>query len=651
MVPQAAPVQPQQQPEIVDGNIILYRSPHFALRTAYRPGARPAQRANPQYRPTGHTRMLPKVMPHQGDRIANSETRLMPRVEMPGTGKKQWKVPVPRWLEVVVITLGLLLALVAHAYNMFNYPRYELDEGTYMASAWAILNNMISPYAYGYGHPPLAWIQLAGFVPLMGGFFAFDNAINTGRVIMLFYAVGSALLVYLSTYHLTGSRAAGLLAMMLFSLSPLAITYQRQIYLDNIATFWLLLSLYLLVSGESNLRKIVFSAVALGMSILSKEVFVLFLPGMIYGVWLHTTKFQRKFGLVAFSYTVLAVCSTFVLMAALKGELFPSGWLPWDQSKHLSLIDTYVSQAKRGSNEGGFAQSWGHWMRGDWVLIVGGVVAPLFNLVTGWWNRKRLFIACLALSFWALLVRGGVVLTFYIIPLIPLIAINMVFAVQTAVKWLGKLFYFDLMRAILLLFIVIVLVPFSIVRGDFNYELHPTSIQNKALNWMRKNAPRNAVVITSNYMWLDLTLPGGQGVGNNAAFSNAYMYDVAGSDPSIYDTILLNNWDRIDYFIADSQMLAYITGNPQAMPANKDLGDGSNSMEQNQQKILFNAFKRSQMVAFFQTQDHDEKFDLKIFQVQHKSPMPQVKLSQENGRDILAGGPMPIDRRFIYTIV
>jgi 4-amino-4-deoxy-L-arabinose transferase-like glycosyltransferase len=605
--------------------VVLYRAQHFWLNTVFRPGARPGQRANPNYRPSGHTRMLPKVMPNQGDRVASSETRLMPKVELPDDVKQKLKpLPIPGWLEVVFIFLGLVASLIAHAYNMFNFPRYELDEGTYMASAWAIWNGMLQPTAYGYGHPPLAWIQIAGGIPLTGGFFTFGNAINTGRVIMLFYALGSGLLVYLITRHLSSSRSAGLLAMVMFSLSPLAVTYQRQIYLDNIATFWLLFSLYLLVVGKSRLIHLTLSAISLGIAILSKEVFALFIPAMIYAVWLHTTTFQRKFAMVAFTYAVISVCSAFVLMATLKGELFPPGVLPWDKSQHLSLIGTYLSQAQRGSNEGSFAGSWANWLSGDIILMACAVIAPVLNLLVGWWNRKQLLMALLAISYWLLLVRGGVVLTFYIIPLVPLVVINVAMLVQSILKWVSRLFYFDLMRIVLILFAAILLVPYCFYQGGYNYSLHASSIQNEAMTWTNKNIPRNSVIICSTYMWLDLRLPGGMGVGKGAGFQNALIYDTAGSDPEIYEGILGNNWDRIDYFIADSQMIGYIAGNPQASPDNPEDIKAMKSQESNPDQVLLNAFKHSKLVAFFQTEDHGNKFDIKIFQVQHKVPPPQL---------------------------
>ncbi|HEY6539537.1 MAG TPA: phospholipid carrier-dependent glycosyltransferase, partial [Ktedonobacteraceae bacterium] len=343
----ASPAEMAQQkpkPEIENGNIILYRTHNFFLRTSYRPG----QRQNPLRKPTGHTSVMPRVMPNQEKRIASSETRLMPSVTV-NTTRQTRAIPIPAWAEAILVVIALMGVLVAHAYNMFNFPRFELDEGTYMSNAWAITQGMLSPYAYGYGHPPLGWIQIAGWLQLTGGPFTFGNAIDSGRVFMLFYAVGSALLVYLITRRMTGSRSAALLALAIFSFSPLSITYQRQVFLDNIATFWMLLSLYLLVSSASRLKYIVGAALAFGIAVLSKEVIVVCFPALIYGAWLFCTKFQRKFNMVVFIYGVIAAISLWILMAVLKGELFPYTinlpWdhnfhFPWDQHDHLSFIGT-----------------------------------------------------------------------------------------------------------------------------------------------------------------------------------------------------------------------------------------------------------------------------------------------------------------------
>src|SRR5260221_1082274 len=266
-----------------------------------------------------------------------------------------------------------------------------------MSNGGKIPGGLFSPYPFGYEPPPLAWIQIAAWIKLTGGLFTFGNALNSGRVFMLFYAVGSALLVYLIVRRLGGSRSAALLALAIFSFSPLSITYQVQIFLDNIATFWLLLSIYFLAISNSRLIYIVLAAIAFGISVLSKEVLLVALPAMIYGAWLHTTRFQRKFALVAFIYIVIAICSVFVLLAILKGELFPYEWhLPWDAHPHVSMWDSLIGQVQRGEESGSLAQSLTAW-EDDQLFLMCSLAAPGFNLLYGLWNR-RLLVCYLLLS-------------------------------------------------------------------------------------------------------------------------------------------------------------------------------------------------------------------------------------------------------------
>ncbi len=621
-------VRTQPAPEVEGNNLILHRSQHFFLRTAYRPG----QTAAPFRRPSGRTTNMPKIMPQQGDRVASSETHMMPQISAINPMNKKGRIPIPKWLEAIVIVIGLAVAGIAHTVNMFNFPRYELDEGTYMSSASAILHGQLWPYAYGYGHPPLAWMQIAAWIQLTGGFFTFGNAINSGRVLMLLYALGSTLLVYLIVRRFGGSRSAALLAMIIVSLSPLSITYQRQVLLDNIATFWLLVSLYLLVVGNSRLVYIALSAIALGISILSKEVMVLFMPPMVYAVWLHTTQFQRKFAIVAFTYSMIAVASAFILLALLKGELFPQDFFPWDHSTHLSLLGTFIGQTQRTQTEGSFAQSFSNWWYGDKLLMAGSTLAIAFNLLMGWWNRKQLLLALLAISFWILLIRGGVVLSFYLIPLIPLMAINMAMAVHTIMNWVGRLVHFDVLRVVLILGVLAAIIPYDLMHMGYIFIQHPTSAQDQAVTWVRQHVPHNDFIVINSYLYMELRGEDGTGVGDGATYPYAHVYQNVATDPAIRDAILGGNPDRIDYIIADSGMISDIKTQPALYG------------------FLAKALNSSIIDAQFSTPDEGSDIVITIYEVKHTNMQPVVKTAPSTRGSSTnvafnAGGTMPIDRR------
>lgn len=578
-------------------HVVLHRAPNFFVATVARAGIAPPSLR----RRSGQTTLLPAFAPQQSERVAASDTRIMPKVSLinsiqPGS------IPLPLWIEVIVVIISLIAAGIAHAYNMFNYPQYSLDEGTYMSSAWAIVHGMLAPYPYGYGHPPLGWIQIAAWVQLTGGFFTFGDATNSGRVLMLFYEVGSALLVYLIMRRLNGSRIAALLALVIFSFSPLCIAYHRLVLLDNIATFWLLLSLYLIVVSNSRLLFIVCSAVAFGFSLLSKEVMLLFFPAMIYAVWLHTTKFQRKFALVAFIYCIVAIGSTFILMAILRGELLPPiSWLPGDTNPHLSLFSTYLQQTQRGQSQGSLSISFGIWNDQDILFIILAISSPIFNLIAGWKDRKVLLIALLSISFWTLFVRNGVVFAFYIIPLLPLSAFNSAIALNTILKWLNKLTRLDLIRVVMLFVVIAAITTYDLQHSSVTYTSNLTFVQTNALTWVRNNVPHNAVVVINSYFYTDLHQEGGEGVGNGTIFQHADIYWNVAYDPELHDGLLDNNWDNIDYIVTDAPMIYDI----------KNLGGDMNLINQ--------ALQHSFLRADFRPTKYDTQDAIQIYQVIHKN--------------------------------
>lgn len=514
---------------------------------------------------------------------------------------------VPAWLEIIIVMMGLTASFAAHAINMFYYPRYEEDEGTYVSAAWAITHGQIAPYPYGYGHPPLAWMQVAAWVKLTGGFFTFGNALNSSRVLMALYAVACSLLVYLIARRLGANLIACLLSLVIFSLSPLSITFQREVLLDNFATFWFLLALYLLVVGKSHLFYTVSAGISFGFALLSKEVLIVLFPALIYVAWLCTARFQRTFALVAFIYAVVAVGSTFVLMAILKGELFPYSWhLPWDHHQHLSLIETYIGQVKRGQNEGSIKQSWDVWTRGDPLLMLFSIAAPIFNLIAGWWNRRHLFLSFLALSFWALLVRGGVIFAFYLIPLIPLIALNAALALNTLIHWVSQLIRFEWVGMVLIFGLLVAIIPYEMQHdlSPYNlFTLRPSLVQNDALIWIRAHAPRRAVIAIDPDLYVDLHEQGGAGGGDGTIYPYAHVYWNIALDPEVQDTLLKGNWDRIDYIVGGEEMLRNI----------KTYGGGMD--------LLKTALEHSVLRVEFKGDDYEY---IQIYQVIHKIPPPEV---------------------------
>jgi 4-amino-4-deoxy-L-arabinose transferase-like glycosyltransferase len=186
-------------------------------------------------------------------------------------------------LEPLLVGVLVALGLVAQGLNTFHYPapgRFD-DEGIYVAQAWAILRQgRLSPYTYFYDHAPAGWILLAGWMGLTGGPRAFGSAIDSGRLLMLLLHLAMVALLYRTARGLGCGVPAAALAAALFSLSPLAILYQRPVLLDTFMLFWILLGLDLLLDARGRLSRLVLSGVSFGLAMLSKETALFLLPAL-----------------------------------------------------------------------------------------------------------------------------------------------------------------------------------------------------------------------------------------------------------------------------------------------------------------------------------------------------------------------------------
>src|SRR3989440_9429084 len=352
----------------------------------------------------------------------------------------RWRTLLDRLLLVVSLTSGA----VTHGYNLFNYPLYITDEGIYIQQAWSVLREArLSPYTYFYDHAPAGWLVIASWVALLPSQFeTFGNAIDTGRALMLVVHVVSTFLLYSVTARLSGSKPGALLAAFLFNLSPLAIFYQRQVLLDNLMVMWVLVALYLISGGthwrNSDMRIVsaILSGLAFGVAVLTKENAVFFAPVVGYLLVKRLEgRMNYRFSAGFWSFSAISTISLYFLYATLKDELFPSGFsfdLNNPPADHVSLLYTIWWQLHRsqGSILDTSSPVWqfslGAWLPKDTFILVAGAAAAIANLTIGMLSggrwRQGVIVAALALSYGIYLARGSQMLEFYVIPLLPFLA-------------------------------------------------------------------------------------------------------------------------------------------------------------------------------------------------------------------------------------
>jgi 4-amino-4-deoxy-L-arabinose transferase-like glycosyltransferase len=565
-----------------------------------------------RYVPPNHYQPLSEPVPFPGAHAREVGESLL--TDVPEVAKARLTLTT-RLMLIVSLVTGTL----THGYHLFVYPLYITDEGIYMEQAWSILREgRMSPYTYFYDHAPAGWIVLAGWVGMLPHQFeTFGNAINTGRVLMLLAHIASIYLLFQVTYRLSHSGLAAFIAVFLFNFSPLAVYYQRQVFLDNLMVFWVLLSLYLITRNDGRVVTLLLSGLAFGIGVLTKENTIFFAPAFAYLLYTQVRRWPNyRFGLGFWVYAALATISLYFLFATLKNELLPSHFnfnLNNPPADHVSLLYSIWWQLHRSQGSILDLNSYFWvivkiWLSKDTFILVGGVVAVGINLLFGLQERRKnpnvLIVALLAAGYAFYIVKGSQMLEFYIVPLVPFLAMNLGMLLNRCVAALiegnGKLFSLATQWAIALSFVVALLSPVGgyfldhdeygkVVPHDL-YKLPLTYMQAEELAFIREHIPPTARIIMDDELWVDLH-------DGTPSYEYAHSHWKAASDPDIRDKLFHRDWNNIDYIVMSNKMV-------DAMQLNN--GDGSESW-------ILEGLQHAERIWDLKRGD----VELQIYQIQH----------------------------------
>lgn len=480
------------------------------------------------------------------------------------------QVPAWRRLEVQLVALAMAMGALSHGYNLFAYPLYVTDEGIYIQQAWAVLREgRLSPYTYFYDHAPAGWLVIAAWMQVLPfQFQTFGNATNTGRALMLVVHLASVALLFVTTLRFSGSRVAASVATVLFNLSPLAIFYQREVVLDNLMVFWVLAALYLVARADRHIVTPMLGGLAFGVAILTKENAIFFAPAIAYFAYLQARRSaSRRFALTYSAFTAGGMVSIYFLYAALKNELLPSG-LNFDLSNppadHVSLLYTIWWQASRNDgsifdrNSPVWQYSFGSWLPKDTFILAAGGAATLVNFVWGIVDGRKSYLlvaSMLSAGYAVYLLRGSTMLEFYVVPLLPFLAMNIGIAVgciHDRLPMIAGRFAVATLLAVLILHptwgYVLTIDEFGKVVPQDLYKLPLNSVQAMQLAWIRKNVPADAKIVMDDDLWADLH-------DVRPYYRWAHSHWKASADPDVRDKLFGKNWRNIDYLVMSNKML------------------------------------------------------------------------------------------------
>jgi 4-amino-4-deoxy-L-arabinose transferase-like glycosyltransferase len=410
--------------------------------------------------------------------------------------------------------LGVLLIITAtlRLINLTGSPARLDDEGTYMAQAYAMDEwGELAHYTYWYDHPPAGWLQLALWTAISGPDLG-GNVIAAGRCLMVVVAVITAALLWVLARRIEMSRWASAAAVAIFALSPLAISLSRTVYLDNLATAWILAALVLLCSPRYRLSAMFGAATCFGIAVLTKETMLLLLPMFAWLVWTRTASATRRYALAVFVAVFGVVVSTYVLMAVLRGELVPgpghvSLWEGirfqlWERTTGGTLDDPY--SLKRHTVD--------EWLKLDPALPI--LAAPI-ALTALFVKRLRPFAIGLVILI-ATILRPGYLPVPFILSALPLIALLAAGIGEVALRCLfrtvghrsivlRRLRVPALGAGALIVSIAVSLwLPayHGLMASDDDLSMRQT------LKWIEQNVPKTDRLIIDDAFWVDLIRDG-----------------------------------------------------------------------------------------------------------------------------------------------
>lgn len=461
----------------------------------------------------------------------------------------------------------LLIGAVVNFINLAGSPQRIDDEGTYTAQAWAMLNyGELAHYTYWYDHPPLGWMQIAGYTGLTGAFARWDLAVLAGREAMIVAALVSGALLWVLARRLYLSRPAAAVAVFVFLVSPLAVQFHRTVYLDNVATPWLLLAFVLALTRRGQLAAHVGAAVAFGIAVLSKETYLLALPFLIWAIVRNAHRETRRYTLSLAGSILVLIGGSYLLLAAVKGELMPG-------TDRVSLFDGLAFQLSTRDGSGSpfdpdslMTRTLGMWWQLDPVIIVLGLVGAAAGLFM---TRLRPF-AVMVLALTAFMFRpGGYLPVPYVIMLIPFAALLIAAVGDRAVKAIRmrrssgipgvarKTAAFGGLAVLTAGLVAAAPLWGTQLRGFVLADLDVP--MRDAQTWVTENASRDARLIVDDAMWVDLVKAGWDR-------ENVVWYYKVDTDPAV-QAQSPNGWRDADYVITTDSMRTFPDGFPQVQEA------------------------------------------------------------------------------------
>jgi 4-amino-4-deoxy-L-arabinose transferase-like glycosyltransferase len=457
------------------------------------------------------------------------------------------------WLAPVIVVAGFVNSI-----NLLGSPARTEGESIITTQAWSVLHlGQFTPYTYTYDQPPLGWIQIADLTGLA------DSSVSVAatRVLMVAAALVGVVLLWFLSRRIGFGRTASGIATIVFALSPLAIQLHRTVYLDNIATPWLLASLLLATTRKRQNLGYAASAVALGIAVLSQETYVLALPLVGFLAWHNAHRSTRRYTLAVATTIFTLILGSYVMFAVLRGQFVAS-------AGHPSLVgglQARFGDSGLGGSPGSLGSTFASWRQLDPLLFF---LAPVAAIAGELVRRIRAFaIALGALIVLALFYRvDGILPDSYAVMVLPIAAIVIAGVVNDIIRRVrarGP----GVARKFVAIVVATAVAGAAVVYAwsgsleNLLQSIHSQKATTQAEQWVTRNVSMDSRLIVDDSMWVDLVRAG-------FARDNVIWYPKLDSDAFVRSQSP-NGWKDSDYVVSTQSMRT----NPDATSAHSAIAN------------------------------------------------------------------------------
>ncbi|MBA8792493.1 4-amino-4-deoxy-L-arabinose transferase-like glycosyltransferase [Friedmanniella endophytica] len=450
-----------------------------------------------------------------------------------------------------------VLAAIVNFVNMTGSPQRIDDEGTYTAQAYAVDHlGSLTHYTYWYDHPPLGWIQIAGWVGLTGGFGRYTSSVMAGREFMIVCALVSCALLWMVARRLELSRPTAAAAVAIFALSPLAVQFHRTVFLDNVATPWLLAAFVLVMAPRRQLLAFAAAALCFAVAVLSKETYLLFGPFLVWQMWRGAHRGTRRYTVSLAGGVLVLLGLSYVLLSTIKGELFPG-------PRRVSLMTGIYFQLSGRTASGSLFDATSQarvttaqWLQLDPVIAVVAPIAALLALR----SRKLWPVAGTLIFLLLFMLRPGYLPVPYVIGMLPFAALLIPAAVEVWLRRARSLVSAVRRRLAIMAVAIITTAAVAVTAAAWGPQLRGLLLSDldqpmvQAENWVEANVGRNYRVVVDDSMWTDL-------VRHGFPRDNVVWYYKVDTDPAV-EALAPNGWRDYDYVVSTNSMRTFPDGSP-----------------------------------------------------------------------------------------